>query len=487
MKSSPRVDPRLPHNADAERALLGGIILGGEAPWLDASEFFLPFHRSLYQSLLRLKEEGKPTNDLVLISEELSPEELENVGGIPYLAGLLDGLPRVSNLAHYAEILVTKSALRRRMAVCELIADKLATANGNASDVLQEVRNLSALLREEVGQKRNLGFETGPEFAAAAQEKTDWIVRGLIAQGAITELGAKVKLGKTTLVLSLIRAVLDGNTFLDQPTRKTPVVYLTEQPRTSFLQAMERANLVDRTDFMVLLHTKTRGRSWPEIVAAAVDECKRVRASLLIIDTLAQFAGLTGDRENNSGDAMEAMAPLQMAATEGIGVIVIRHERKSGGDVGDSGRGSSAFAGVVDIVLSLRKPEGNCPKTRRLLQSLSRFSETPADLLIELIDGDYVALGEPAETALKDAKDAIFAMVSENEVDAMNFKEILAHAKVSSRQTAERALDELVREGMLSRAGKGKRGDPFRYSLPGNRFSPTSNPEGEPWGETIQE
>jgi AAA domain/DnaB-like helicase N terminal domain len=483
MKSSPTVDPRLPHNADAERALLGGIILGGEAPWLDASEFFLPFHRSLYQSLLRLKEEGKPTNDLVLISEQLSPEEIEKVGGIPYLAGLLDGLPRVSNLAHYAEILVTKSALRRRMAVCELIADKLATANGNASDVLQEVRNLSALLREEVGQKRNLGFETGPEFAAAAQEKTDWIATGLVAQGAITELGAKVKLGKTTLVLSLIRAVLDGNTFLDQPTRKTSVVYLTEQPRTSFLQAMERANLVDRTDFMVLLHTKTRGRSWPEIVAAAVDECKRAGASLLIIDTLAQFAGLTGDRENNSGDALEAMAPLQMAATEGIGVIVIRHERKSGGDVGDSGRGSSAFAGVVDIVLSLRKPEGYSPKTRRLLQSLSRFSETPADLLIELVDGEYVALGEPAETALKDAKDAIFAIVPENEVDAMDLKELVAQAKVSS-PTGRRALEELVREGMVSRTGKGKRGDPFLYFLPGNRFFSTSNLEVEPWKET---
>ena len=64
-------------------------------------------------------------------------------------------------------------------------------------------------------------------------------------------------------------------------------------------------------------------------------------------------------------------------------------------------------------------------------------------LLIELIDGDYVALGEPAETALKDAKDAIFAGVPENEVHAMDLKEIVAQAKVS-RQTAQRALDELV-------------------------------------------
>lgn len=113
----------------------------------------------------------------------------------------------------------------------------------------------------------------------------------------------------------------------------------------------------------------------------------------MVIDTLSQFAGLTGDRENNSGDALEAMQPLQHAVADGIGIMSVRHERKSGGDVGDSGRGSSAFAGAVDIVLSLRKPEGNAAKNRRLLQSLSRFSETPNDLLIELTENGYVAFG----------------------------------------------------------------------------------------------
>jgi hypothetical protein len=55
-----------------------------------------------------------------------------------------------------------------------------------------------------------------------------------VAPSWFTELGAKVKQGKTTLMLSLVSAVLDGNLFLGQPTRKTAVVYLTEQPRTSF-------------------------------------------------------------------------------------------------------------------------------------------------------------------------------------------------------------------------------------------------------------
>jgi hypothetical protein len=65
-----------------------------------------------------------------------------------------------------------------------------------------------------------------------------------VAKGAITELGAKVKAGKTTFVMELAGATLDGGSFLDQPTFKTCVVYLTEQPVVSFRKAMERAKLL---------------------------------------------------------------------------------------------------------------------------------------------------------------------------------------------------------------------------------------------------
>jgi len=197
--------------------------------------------------------------------------------------------------------------------------------------------------------------------------------------------------------------------------------------------------------------------------------CKRIGVALVVVDTLSQFAGLTGDRENNSGDALEAMGPLQAAAAEGIGVLVVRHERKSGGEVGDSGRGSSAFAGAVDIVLSLRKPEGKAPKTRRLLQSVSRFSETLNDLLVDLTEGGYVALGERHETAIKDAKDLIFAAAPKLEAEAIDLRE-LAKTISLPRVTAQRAVDELVRDGLLNRMGEGKKGNPFRYFLTEKRF-----------------
>jgi hypothetical protein len=231
-------------------------------------------------------------------------------------------------------------------------------------------------------------------------------------------------------------------------------------------------------DFHVLLHSDLRGMLWPAVAAAAVNECKRVAAALLVVDTLPQFAGLNGDSENNSGDALAAMQHLEQATSNNIGTILVRHERKSGGDVGDSGRGSSAFAGAVDIVLSLRKLEGNSKKTQRALHALSRFSETPAELLVELTEDGYISLGEPHEAAVKEAKDSIIAIAPQSEAEAADLKELMESAEVP-RATAQRAIKELAEEGLLSRVGEGRKGSKFRYFQTENRFCPTSDIEGQ--------
>jgi hypothetical protein len=425
--------------------------------------------------MMLLREQGRPTDDIVLLYESLQgAEELEAAGGIAYLSRITDGLPRVSNIAYYAGILKQKAELRRRLYIVEAIREKLLSANGNGERVLHEVAILSAPLREEAEQKGILRFRSGAEIAMATDEGIEWIVPGFVAKGAISELGAKVKAGKTTLITKLVRAAADGLDFLGRPTLKTPTVYLTEQPIVSFRQAMERAGLLGRDDFHLLLHSDTRGMAWPDVVAHAVPECKRIGARLLVVDTLPQFAGLKGDSENNSGDALAAMGPLLQAAAEGIGIILVRHERKSGGDVGDSGRGSSAFSGVVDIVLSLRRPEGNAKKTLRVLQALSRFSETPAELLVELTDRGYVSLGDPHEAAVKAAKDSILAVAPMSETEAADMKQLMESTDVP-RATAQRAVKELVEEGALTKLGEGKKGKPFKFWQPENRFCPTSN------------
>lgn len=75
-------------------------------------------------------------------------------------------------------------------------------------------------------------YRTPLEVAASTSESPDWLLRGYLALGAITEVDGKIKSsGKTTLVTHLVAAILDGRPFLGQPTMRTNVVYLTDARR----------------------------------------------------------------------------------------------------------------------------------------------------------------------------------------------------------------------------------------------------------------
>jgi hypothetical protein len=466
-------DEPLPHSLEAERAILGSILLGGASTHevfagIRENDFFIPANRVIFRRMRVLFEKGTPTNDPVLLYESLrGAGDLDAAGGVGYISQLPDGLPHVSNIGHYIEIVVLKSHLRRQARIAEAVREMALGANGDAREVLQKIVILSAPLREEVGPKPILDFMSAAEFTAATDEPIEWIAEGYVAKGAITEIGAKVKAGKTTLIAELVRAAADGALFLGRPTLKTPTVYLTEQPAVSFRQTMKRAGLLGRDDLHILFRSKVPRISWPEIVAATVAECKRVGAVLLVVDTLPQFAGLSGDAENNSGDALAVMQPLQNAAAEGIAVILVRHQRKAGGEVGDCGRGSSAFAGAVDVVVSLRRPDGSAKHTVRVLHALSRFSETPAELRIELTSDGYISLGEPGETCLETAKASILAILPTSEGEAWDMKELTNRVPVT-RATAQRAIDEFVEKGSIRRVGQGTRRSAFKYLRTGN-------------------
>lgn len=326
---------------------------------------------------------------------------------------------------------------------------------------------LSAQYRNEVWAERNFRFRTAREVAEATPPEVDWVARGIVARGSLTELAGKIKAaGKTTFATHLCHQVVGGLPFLDACTAQGPVVYLTEQGESSFREALRRAELLENDDFHVLFWHDVVGVSWPEVVGGAVDEAMRIGAVLLVVDTLPQFAGVRGDAENNAGEALAAMEPLQEAAAKhNLGVIAVRHERKAGGDVGDSGRGSSAFGGAVDIVLALRRPEGNHGPSVRELRSLSRFDETPNGLIIELVGSTYQVLGDQADVALAEARNALLEVMPTTPGTALR-ETVLREKAGLKRTTSQRALEALVADEIVCRIGEGKKGDAYRFFRP---------------------
>lgn len=309
-------------------------------------------------------------------------------------------------------------------------------------------------------------YRTPLQIGSETPDTPSWMVRGYAALQAITEIDGKIKSsGKTTLVTHLVAAILDGQPFLGQPTTKTKVCYVTEQTPATFREALERAGLMGRGDELrVVFRRDVAHVAWPDLVQTIAADALRDGYGVLIVDTLAKLAGIVN--ENDSGECALAMVPLQNAAHDGLAIIVCRHDRKAGGDVGESGRGSSAISGDVDIILALRRPEGNQPSTRRVIESLSRYTETPEKVVIELGEDGYVLLGDSEAVALADAVRIVSAHLGgEYEQKESWTTDELVNETELNRAAVQRAIRDLMGRGSVTRSGTGKRGDPYQFTI----------------------
>jgi replicative DNA helicase len=107
----------LPHNLEAEKSVLGAILIHNDAfnhaaELIDSRDFFRDAHRRIFDKMVALSERTEAI-DLVTLKEELRRSgELEEVGGPAYIASLADGVPRSANVEHYARIVKEKATLR---------------------------------------------------------------------------------------------------------------------------------------------------------------------------------------------------------------------------------------------------------------------------------------------------------------------------------------------------------------------------------------
>lgn len=310
--------------------------------------------------------------------------------------------------------------------------------------------------------ENSLEFETAAQYTATAASATNWIARPWIPENALTELiGAPKSAGKTSFVLALIRCVLDGVPFLGEPTQTTPVCYLSEQGE-SLRQSLARADLSSRDDLHLLRWPKVNAYSWSEIAAQAVQQAQQVGAKLLVLDTAAVFMKLARDEENQAGAAMAAMQPLQQAMEHGTSILLVRHSRKSDtDDLVTSARGSSAFTGMVDTVMRLRKLGATHPRTYRRLECISRYEEVPTDSILELTPQGY-ELRDSGEIAREAAESNLAAAIPRTEETAMTVLELSKQVHLS-RRTVERTLTQLVSSGAVKRVGAGQRGCAYKF------------------------
>jgi replicative DNA helicase len=231
--TSTSLERPMPQHMEAERSILGAILLDNNAlnaaiEILKPEDFFHDHHRRIYQQMIALGETQQAI-DLVTLTEQLHRSgELESSGGPAYIAQLMDGVPHVTNIEHYARIVKEKSLLRALIHATQSIQQQALEAEEDADAILDRAESAIFQLAEDrvrlglvgvrdvvrenfdrISQiykegKRITGLSTG-------YHQLDDLTSGL-QPSELLILAARPSMGKTALALNIAENVaLRGN------------------------------------------------------------------------------------------------------------------------------------------------------------------------------------------------------------------------------------------------------------------------------------
>jgi replicative DNA helicase len=218
----------LPHNLEAERSVLGAILVHNDAfnlavQVVDSADFYRDAHRRIFERMIALNERNQAI-DFVTLKEELSRNgELDEVGGPAYVASLADGVPRATNVEYYSRIVKEKATLRNLIYAASKIVTNAYEADQESDLILDEAESAifsvaDDRLKAGFVAMRDLVKDSFPKIELLFEQKKlitgvptgfadmDEMTRGLQA-GDLIIVAARPSMGKTSLVLNIAQYV----------------------------------------------------------------------------------------------------------------------------------------------------------------------------------------------------------------------------------------------------------------------------------------
>lgn len=152
------LDKPLPSNNDAERVILGAVLVDNDlmksaAESLEAEQFYSPLHRRVFAAMLELHSSQRSI-DPIVIGEILKREgSLDSIGGISTITNFSFGLPHFSSIDDYIEIVHKKSLARELIRTCSKIQADALAEDTDTSELMTSAQNLinDLCLRSETG------------------------------------------------------------------------------------------------------------------------------------------------------------------------------------------------------------------------------------------------------------------------------------------------------------------------------------------------
>jgi replicative DNA helicase len=246
------IERPLPHNLEAERSILGAVLLDNHSlnaavEKLRSEDFFLPQHRQIFQRMIQLAEHQQAIDVVTLMDDLARRGELDSAGGVAYLSQLADGLPRATNVEHYARIVKEKSVLRHLAFSAAAIQEQALAAGDDADVILDRAESTIFQIAEDrvraglIGVKELVrdNFERLERIFSEGRRITGLATGypGLDNETAglqpseLVILAARPSMGKTALALNIAENVAVRN-------REPVAVFSLEMSKESLLLRM---------------------------------------------------------------------------------------------------------------------------------------------------------------------------------------------------------------------------------------------------------
>ncbi len=373
----------LPHNLEAEQAVLGALLLDETAhaklsPVLKPEDFYLLPHQRVFAACEVLAGRKQPTdpvlvNDLLKAAGQLGtdvPAEL--------VFGLARGVGVSGNVAHYARVVLDLARTRRVMLAAQQVVDQGYEAGANAPSFLEaaqrQVAEAAGAAIERVPHDRFRSFTAAD--VASDPPRVRFLWQDLLPAGKVAVLSGVGGGGKTSLAVGLAIHRATGRPYLGRSVREgRTVIVSTEDGTEDYLrklaawrevladlecdQVAECVSFFDLSGVPFSLVTSEFGQAR---VSAATDELadaiklKSPGADLIIMETISRLGG--GDESNGSMSAL-VVAAERLALLTGAAVLLIGHVSKAAGreNINDqhAARGGSAITDNARSALVLSR------------------------------------------------------------------------------------------------------------------------------------
>jgi replicative DNA helicase len=282
----------LPANVEAERSILGAILLDNlsynqAAEHLRPEDFSLDSHRRIYARMIDLAESSRPIDIITLVDELNRNKELQAIGDMAYVSSLLDGVPDRPSIEHYVKIVRDKALLRGLIHAANAAIARAAEQSDPAEEILNDAESAIFQLSEKrIGRgflgvtdivKDSFGsvdalLQRGQRITGLATHYNDLdeMTSGL-QKSDLVILAARPSMGKTAFVMN----IAENAAILDQ---KVVGIFSLEMSREALLLRL----LCSRA--RVDSHKMRTGSLWRDDMQKVVRAMEELASSQIYID-----------------------------------------------------------------------------------------------------------------------------------------------------------------------------------------------------------